>query len=61
VALLVLPEVLVALAMLEVLVMMVMLLEMSLSRRGGGDANHRKAAEHHGEGHKSFHWSSPQL
>jgi hypothetical protein len=57
----VLPEVLVALAMLEVLVMMVMLLEMSLSRRGGGDANHRKAAEHHGEGHKSFHWSSPQL
>jgi hypothetical protein len=48
--------VLLALASLVVLGVVMLLLEVSLSRRGGGDANHGKGAEHDGEGHQRLHW-----
>jgi hypothetical protein len=52
--------VLLALASLVVLGVVMLLLEMSLSRRGGGNANNCKAAEHDSEGHQRLHFSSPQ-
>jgi hypothetical protein len=47
--------VLVALLRLVELGVVVTLLEVGFSRRSGGDANHGKAAQHHGEGHQSLH------
>jgi hypothetical protein len=52
--------VLLALAGLVELGVVVTLLEVSLSRRGGGNANNCEAAEHDSEGHQGLHFLLPK-